>query len=1337
MNFYYNLFSGFKDDITDICQELTRFFIAGDTLWISLRKNNTLMARKSIITLFFLILSAASIHGAPYQFTNINTGNSNLSYDGISKIAQDSRGFIWIGTYKGLNRYDGNSFKVYEKEDLGLPSDFIFCISEDHDGNIWVGTDNGVSRYDYLKDSFEPLVQPSDKGTTVHNKVTLILVDEEGLVWMLVNDQGVFSYNTSTGELKMFPYSHFGDDIIGFRKMLRLGDGSFIMSCYHLNIFKSGPDFKNFGPFSKGNFYGDEIEGLFQKNPESIYVASSKNGICEADVRTGDVKKLFSLPANHTLTDAFYDGSSIWLSTTRGLWKYDTGSGESIFLTEEKEDRFSLSGSYISCSFVDKDKGIWVGTKDGGVNYCGTNQNRFVKEYRTDDGKLLSDAIISGFCEGNGHIYVSTEQFGLLDYNAGENRLAKVNDRRIPHTTVSPCFDDPYLWFGSLNGLFRMDTRTGKIKEYGVLQRTSGVNDPRVYLVYRTRSGNLIAGTTLGIFMYDRSEDKFVEVDAFDGIFTTGAAEDIDGCLWFSTYAKGVYKWDYKSGALPIHYSTSCDCGLTTDKISDIFIDSGNRPWVVGFSHGIFRYDSDRFEKIDRSTVPSLPSDVFFTMKEDSNRQFWLSSNAGLVQLNPDTYEVKVYSQIDGLLDNKLTHGACRLHNGDMLFGSDNGFIRFTPAELYSAQEIPSVVISGISIAGREEYLGENIDLMKRISLKKGQNSFCLQFSMLGIKMPASLRVQCRLENHDSDWNDVLSSKKIEYFNVPSGHYSLKIRAMSGMGNWEEAHVPVEIVVEPGFWGSARGITLIAFMLLGTMGSVVLIFDRRSRKKRAVQEARYRREKDEEMFQEKMNFFSHVIHEIKTPLTLIKTPLSSILAKEEMDSEARHDLKIMENSTDYLSRLVNELLDFVRIEKKGYTLQPEPLDLVERIRSLAFDYIDTAKNKNISLKYSPHANRAIVIADRSATDKILNNILINAVKHAESTIDIDLDISDRVVTIRFSNDGAVISEDMREEIFKPFVQYHSDGSGGVGIGLPLARNLARMHSGDLTLDTGCERTCFVLTMPVEQESGSLPESEDRMEPESTLPRLLIADNNKDLRDYLSAKLSEHYTIISVPNGDAALEAIQEQNVDFVLTDISMPGLNGLELCRKIRDNIEISHLPVIVISARSSVESKIQAMEAGADLYIEKPFDLEYLKSSIKNIMDRRLLMKNAFNKGITATDIDMFGLPKKDEEFFTKFDSLIRENLSNTELSVDWLSEHMNMSQSTLTRKIRKLLNTTPNYYIRSVRMSVAAGMLKNSHGNNISEICYAVGFSNLSYFAKCFKEQFGKIPSEYAGEQ
>jgi signal transduction histidine kinase/AraC-like DNA-binding protein len=568
-------------------------------------------------------------------------------------------------------------------------------------------------------------------------------------------------------------------------------------------------------------------------------------------------------------------------------------------------------------------------------------------------------------------------------------------------------------------------------------------------------------------------------------------------------------------------------------------------------------------------------------------------------------------------------------------------------------------------------------------------------------------------------------------YNVPSGEYLLTLRTRDDAGNWNESHTPLHIEVEKPFFESLPGFVLIAIVILMIIVGAVYFLNRHSERRRRMAEEEYRKRKEEEMIYEKMNFFSHVIHEIKTPLTLIRTPLQDVMSRGDLPESISHDLAVVFNNTDYLSDLVNELLEYVRVERQGYTLSPIPIELGEKVGSLLFNYFDTATNKGGKIDFGTPKHPFWISADNSALNKILNNLLLNAVKYAEHQISISIDSEDKVnVVLTVSNDGVEIPLSERDNIFKPFMRYSNSGTG-FGIGLPLARTLAQMHSGTLELLDGCQ-TCFALTLPLivppEVTVIDLPQLEDPSEK----PVLLVVDDNEDLRHYLKTKFSSQYFVMEASSAPAALKILHERKVDMMITDISMSGMSGLELCSVVRSDIEISHLPIIVLSARTSVESKIQAMESGADLYLEKPFDLSYLRVSIDNILDRRALMRKALSGGVVLTDIKLFGLPSRDEEFFRRFDELIRDNIASSELSNSFLAASLAVSEATLIRKIRKLLDTTPTDYIRTKRLNMAAAQIK-AGGFNISEIAYDLGFNSPAYFSKCFRDHFGCSPSEY----
>lgn len=1041
------------------------------------------------ISLFFsfaltaLFACAAPLHAisqtGQYSFTHINTSNSNISYDGISKIFQDSRGYMWIGTFKGLNRYDGSRFDVYYKDALGLDSDFIHTIIEDSEGNLWIGTDNGVSRYIYKEDRFEAFALKADNGAQVRNKVTFLYQDSRSRIWIVANYQGCFCYDPVDGAMVNFfspkrnaPEYYTDETPISLRRMVEDQNGGFWVSRYHSSLLYAQEDLHNLSviqtPFQKDYFSGDQVEQMWFLDGR-LLVASNNHGVSSYNPSTRKVVTLFDLPEAVTLVDAYLDDDrNIWLCTTEGVWKYNINDASAVYIAPDSQDPLALSGHYVFTAYVDRDGGLWLGTKDGGVSYSGPFQNNFTK-VTSASGKSLKGAVVTDFTtDGNGTVWVTTEEMGLLrcSISGGKCKTVPVMNKNIPKNLCFCCFDNGKIWLGTFDGLLCYDVATDRVRNYGHLKRRSGIIDPRVYRGFKTQDGSLYFSNTLGLFRYDADNDSFRQMSIFDGVFITSIAEHGDGTLWISSYAQGMFHYDPQTDALIHTYRMNDGSKLPSDKIASVIVDSNGQVWTIGFNCGISKLEENgNFITYNVENTPSIPSNVFFSAVFDSEGYLWLASDKGLVKCFLPTMTFTNYSVPDGLLDSKLTNSLCQMSNGDIFAGSDNGFVVFNPSAFHSNCKAPDVILSQMRI-GNKAFSG-NVDLQKEIHLESSQNSFGFQFSLMSFGARADCHVKCLLDGFDTDWVDASSEKQIYYFNVPHGSYYLRIMSSGDGYKWEECHEPVKIVVEPTFFASMPGLCLIILLFLTLLLAAVYVAKKRQQRISRAEEEIIRKSTEEEAFRDKMNFFSHVIHEIKTPLTLIRTPLQSIVGKETIDDEARHDLQVMENNTEYLTSLVNELLEFVRVERKGYTLNCVKIDIAERLSSILFNYQDTATSKNIRLNSKVSKPHIWVYADSSALDKMINNLLINALKHAEALIEINLSEQDANVVLDIANDGDTIPAELVHDVFKPFVQYHAGDNKlrkGVGIGLPLARSLARMHSGDIILLEG-GRTMFRLTLP--------------------------------------------------------------------------------------------------------------------------------------------------------------------------------------------------------------------------------------------------------------------------------
>lgn len=1268
------------------------------------------------------------LRGAERYFSHITSSDNSLISDVVRVLHQDSHGFIWIGTACGVSRYDGTRIVNFSGEDMGLTSSYVASIEEDSKGNIWVSTSSGVSKYDYADATFKPLNIASENGIMITHLANTML-SRGKYMWMSVNQQGLFKYDIEEDKMYHFP--------LMIRRFVFDDEDRLWASSYYNNLLFSNDTFKSIGKAPLGvntdYFKDDQIQMMqfSQLDPEILYIASLVKGFSKVNIKTGVIKQLYEFPKNSNLNSAFLEKEDrLWASTSNGLFCYNlhTDRVEEIYCTD---DVFSLSSNYVFAAIVDREGGLWVGTKDGGVDYSNPNQERFKAITRSIDGKSLNGLMISGFAEAkDGKIWVTTEQGGLFIYDK-KNGLRNIENDALPKTLISPVVDGEELWIGSLEGVFRMNTNSGKVKAYGPLLATNGIYDPRVYNILRTSSGEIYATSTRSLSRYYSDKDRFLPIPAAGPHFFTDVVEANDGSLWLSSFYSGLENYNPTEGKVSAYYSRRE--GIPDDQITSVLVDRTGIVWIIGFSNGFARLDpsSGDIDLKNKGNIESIDSDIFYQAIEDDQGRLWLSSDDGLVLYNPHTCITKVvFRQKDGLLDFKFTNSALSCSDGEMLFGCNNGFIVVNPYLPNYTSEAPKITITEIKIEG--DLVPGNANSLSKLSLSRGNGSFSMLVSSPGYYSSSAKLIQYLLEGHIDKWSALPSSGELMFFNLAPGDYKLRFRSQDSRGEWHECHREVIIKVPKPFYATIGGALALIGILILVVTVVTLLNNVHNKKKRKQQVIAYKKKKDEELFYEKMNFFSHVVHEIKTPLTLIKTPLEEVLEDDTIEDKVRHDLEVVSSNTDYLSNLINELLEFVRVEKKGYILTKVPINLSDRVQLLLFNYSETATSKGVNIELTSQEDEPIWIsADSFALNKILNNLILNAIKYSKSYVKIHLSSDSAMASLRISNDGNTIPPEHREEIFRPFVR-HSNSENGFGIGLPLALSLARMHFGSLSIEDG-EETCFLLNLPCIKDNIQIGRKEDiEVASEHSRPTIMVVDDNAGLCAFLSEKLSETYDVVTCYDAESAFKLMDESNIDLVITDIIMTGMDGLELCRVIRANIEISHIPIIVLSARGSVESKINAMEAGADLYVEKPFNMDYLRASVANILDRRMLMKKALSSGPEHTDFKVFGLPERDEAFLRKLNELIEINLSSSELTNSFLASNLAMSEATLIRKIRKMMDTTPTNYIRDKRLNKAATLLKSGN-SSLTEVAYDVGFNSLSYFSRCFKDRFGCAPSEY----
>ena len=612
-----------------------------------------------------------------------------------------------------------------------------------------------------------------------------------------------------------------------------------------------------------------------------------------------------------------------------------------------------------------------------------------------------------------------------------------------------------------------------------------------------------------------------------------------------------------------------------------------------------------------------------------------------------------------------------------------------------------------------------------------------------------------KLEGYDSEWYSV-GKNLITYSNLPYGTYVLKVKAANSDGIWNPDVRTLKIRILPPFYLSVWAYIIYVILILGALFATFFYFRKRAVEKHQRAMEKFEQEKEREVYHAKIDFFTNVAHEIRTPLTLIKGPLENIILKKQVDAETREDLNVMKQNTERLLNLTNQLLDFRKTESQGFRLNFAKCNITEVLKETHVRFTSLAKQKGLEFTLQVPEKDFYAHVNQEAFTKIISNLLNNGMKYAESYVHVMLEIpetdDDNLFRIRTVNDGVIIPDEMKEEIFKPFVRFNEQEDGkvttGTGIGLALSRSLAELHQGTLAMETGEESNIFCLTLPVVQDMTITltPEAEveiDRVNEipaeqagrKDNRPTVLVVEDNPDMLTFVVRQLSRDYTVLTATNGAEALKVLDGNYVNLVISDVVMPVMDGFELCKTIKSDLNYSHIPVILLTAKTNIQSKIEGMELGADAYIEKPFSVEYLQACASNLIQNREKLRQAFAESPFIAANTM-ALTKADEEFIKRLNEVIQINYANPEFSMDDMADNLNMSRSNFYRKIKGVLDLSPNEFLRLERLKKAAQLLKEGE-NRVNEICYMVGFNSPSYFAKCFQKQFGVLPKDFVNSK
>lgn len=1316
-----------------------------------------------LVVLSFFQSVAAKQNASNYYFSHI-TGEDGLSQSNIKSIVQDSYGFMWFGTKNGLNRYDGSSIRTIDCDDYvsGKGNHNISALFEDDKKNLWVGTDKGVFVYDPISEVFLSLDVVSNDGLQITNWISEIQSDHAGNIWIISPTQGVFRYNND----KMYHY--YITDVEDYNSknpqcMCVRENGEVWVGTNHSGLYRYDQDTDSFTQYisdKNGNHLRDDNIYAICEYGDCIAVAVHEGQLKKYNIVTNTLC-LVNAPEVHysLLRDiACYDNQELWVATQVGLFVIDESKNKVTHITENPMHPYGLSDKAVCVIYKDREDGMWLGTFFGGINYCPRSILPFEKYVPLNDGKSLSSKRIRELVEDHdGNIWIGTEDEGINKLSVqtgiiqpmGADFMAKNNCLN----TLAMLANGDELWCGSFKrGLCTMQLSSGTMKYYSA--EDLNLDEASVYALYKDSKNRIWLGSARGVYMAEPGEYVFKKLDKLGYYWIVDILEDKEGTLWFASLGQGLCRYDIDLDEFTFYVNEGGNPNsLSSNTVSSIMQDSKGYIWLSTDRGGICRYDKVNDTFVSYSIKDGLPDDVAYEILEDDKGNMWFGTNRGLVKFNPVTLDIRVYTKSEGLLGNQFNYkSALKGSDGKFYFGGVDGLIAFDPSQKVEYEYAPPLYITSLRVYDKElnvhdenSPLDKNIIFTNRVVLPYDQSTISLDFVALSFSSPEGNRYMYKMDNLDKQWIKAGSNHNITYSKLPPGEYRFKVKVVNVDTDWKEVATYMDIIILPPWWQSPIAYFIYLLLFVFCLSYGFYWYKCRKDRQMAENQKLFEVEKEKELYIAKVDFFTEIAHEIRTPLTLINGPLDTILEMDIKEPKIIHNLQVIAQNTKRLLELTRQLLDFRKVGANKFVMDFIWVDIKQMLEATIsrFEPTITKQHKSISLSSNVDDFKAAV--DKEAVTKILSNLLNNALKYSTSSIRVDLTKSDETFSICIESDGNKIPADLSQRIFEPFYQINKkdERSSGAGMGLPLARSLAELHQGELYLDTETEWNRFVLTLPLNQEKvihlENYPVQDECVHLEASEAgnteikeyTILLVEDNVAVQAFITEKLQDDFMVVTAANGLEAMDILKRQSVDIVVSDMTMPEMDGMELCKSIKSDIELSHIPFVFLTAKNDLDSKINGLKAGAEAYVEKPFSYYYLRTQILTLLSNRRKERAAFSKHpfFPVHDIKM---NKADEEFMNKLIDSIYANITDDNFSVERLAEILCMSRSSLLRKIKALSNLSAVDFIKLMRLKKAAELIQDGR-YRIGEICYMVGINSPSYFSKLFQKQFGLTPKDF----
>ncbi len=1241
----------------------------------------------------------------------------NLPQTSILQILQDEKGYLWLATGRGVYRFDGKEVVALSEilsEQSDKVSGYIPWIMIDEFDNLWLG--NGY-------------VYELDSGNLVKNPVVdkpvlnAPIMDEMGNYWFNQEDKFVrhdrqnkyYNYVEANVGQGFTHSEHYvwGTSTDGWLYRMSIGSGDIAVLKYDLSPFLDG------------------VSTLYALDDENLLIGTKASGMWRYDIRTRKAQQIFN--ENYVRDIMRYSSSVYWVATENGIYIYDTAKNEVEHWKKDPHDIFAIQDHSIYSFYKDKEGGVWCGSYFRGLSYVPNSQCKFKNFKPGKKYSGLEGTVIREFCkDDDGNIWIATEDSGINCYNLTNNTFVNYSKSTgiSTNNVHSLCLDGKELWCGCYdNGItvFDIDRRkTVRTYQYG--DGKCNLQSNHVISILKARDGTIWVGTEAGVQTYDKSKKCFSDLHSGISLCTQLYQDSAENIWCVCTNDLICIDKNGKTSKFHLHDGS----------IQSVIETKDHNIWIAA-SSGIARLDRENNTFINYYlSEHNNATNYAYRIIEDGQGFFWISTAFGLVRFHWNLEYSYLFTTLEGLPENRFNaNSAFQDSEGILYFGTINGFTSFDPTLRLPNKIAPRPSLTKIVCAGLDKSRTiYNVD-EKSFEIDHTENNITFEFSSFTYTAPDALHYRYRLDPLDKDWHMQQGYSPFAYPGLSPGNYVLRIQTTDYDGKWADNEISYKIEVLPPFYASWWAKLIYCCTAIFAIIYCLWKWHEKIKRKQQLYVTEVKNSAEKEIYHAKINFFTTIVHEIFTPLTLITVPLERELEQNQSD-----DLQLVRKNVERLQNLCTQLLDFRKMESEQLQLNYLRTDVPDFLRSILYSFSAQIKQNGLSCEHNLDEVAFEAPIDREAFTKIISNLMNNALKYANQLIKIELNVSGDTFYLSIYNDGAKIEGADRDKIFNMFYRTETaKEKTGAGIGLAFCRTLAEMQNGSLELVENSEYTHFKLTLPMDQQIVfSIEAVSDNTESSQEIDYhistgetvILIVEDEPELRNFLKKTLSEQYTVITAENGVQALNIIKNINVSIVVTDVMMPEMDGCDLCRHIKNTIELCGIPVIMLTARNNVESKLEGYMAGAEEYIEKPFSMKYLTARIAAIIEKK---KKEAEQNLTSiqTPEIVHLVAKSDKALVERFQKLVEDNIGNDKLNISFVCDQLGVSQTTFFRKFKSVMNISPNDYIRIARIERAAAVLMEVENVRVSDVAYELGFSSPSYFTRCFIQHFGVSPKTY----